>query len=210
MIRVIVIAPTPATRAGLRAWLAADPEIVVIGETARLSDVIELPIDAEVLVLTADVASSPDLGQVLESLHPNAALLLLADEPQVSRAIPTLPVRAWGLLPPDTSQEELVAAVRAIHEGLLVGAPALLRPLLAEPGPTGPAQRQTLIEALTGRETEVLQLMAQGLANKQIAGSLGISAHTVKFHIASMYTKLGVASRTEAVRAGVRNGLIVL
>jgi DNA-binding NarL/FixJ family response regulator len=66
------------------------------------------------------------------------------------------------------------------------------------------------IEALTERELQVLQLLAQGLANKQIAITLGISDHTVKFHVSGIYAKLGAASRTEAVRLGVRQGLIVL
>jgi DNA-binding NarL/FixJ family response regulator len=67
-----------------------------------------------------------------------------------------------------------------------------------------------LIEELTARESEVLQLLAQGLANKQIALALGISEHTVKFHISSIYAKLGVTNRTEAVTQGARLGLIVL
>jgi len=64
--------------------------------------------------------------------------------------------------------------------------------------------------ALTPRETEVLQLLAQGLANKQIALALGISEHTIKFHVSSIYAKLGVGNRTEAVRVGARQGLILL
>jgi DNA-binding NarL/FixJ family response regulator len=67
-----------------------------------------------------------------------------------------------------------------------------------------------LIDPLTDREMEVLQLIAQGLANKQIAANLSISEHTVKFHVSSIYTKLGVGNRTEAVRMGVRRGLILL
>jgi DNA-binding NarL/FixJ family response regulator len=69
---------------------------------------------------------------------------------------------------------------------------------------------EPLHEPLTARETEVLQLLAQGLANKQIAVALGISEHTVKFHISSIYGKLEVTNRTEAVRAGARRGLVLL
>jgi DNA-binding NarL/FixJ family response regulator len=67
-----------------------------------------------------------------------------------------------------------------------------------------------LVEALTGRETEVLELLAEGLSNKAIAGRLGISDQTVKFHVASIGGKLGAANRTDAVRLGVRRGLIAL
>jgi DNA-binding CsgD family transcriptional regulator len=69
---------------------------------------------------------------------------------------------------------------------------------------------ESLIESLTAREKEVLQLMAEGLANKQIAMRLSISEHTVKFHLSSLYSKLGVSSRTEAVKRGLGLGLISL
>ena len=69
---------------------------------------------------------------------------------------------------------------------------------------------ETLIDTLTERESEVLELLAQGLANKQIALELGISEHTIKFHVSSIYTKLGVTNRIEAIRLGARLGLIVL
>ncbi len=73
-----------------------------------------------------------------------------------------------------------------------------------------PASEDELFPSLTGRETDVLQLLSQGLANKQIAMLLQISEHTVKFHISSIYTKFGVTNRMEAVRFGVQQGLVVL
>jgi DNA-binding NarL/FixJ family response regulator len=66
------------------------------------------------------------------------------------------------------------------------------------------------VEQLTARELQVLQLLARGLANKQIALQMGISEHTVKFHVSSIYARLGVSSRTEAVRLGVQQGLVIL
>ncbi len=126
----------------------------------------------------------------------------------MARSLTSLPVRAWGLLPPDTGEEELLAAVFAVHEGLLAAAPALMQSLL---GPaTELSDAEELVEELTEREGEVLQLLAQGMANKQIALRLGISEHTVKFHVSAIYGKLGVTNRTEAVRRGARLGLIVL
>lgn len=117
-------------------------------------------------------------------------------------------MRAWGLLSPESSELELIAAVLAVHEGLLAAAPALMRPLL---GPTITREADTeLAEELTERELDVLQLLAEGLANKQIALQLNISEHTVKFHSSAIYAKLGVTNRTEAVRRGARLGLLVL
>ena len=106
-------------------------------------------------------------------------------------------MRVWGILPTDASTEELTAAVRALSQGLIVGTSTLLFDSESEGGPTshGP---------LTDRESEVLGLLAKGLANKQIAVSLGISEHTVKFHVSSIYSKLNVTNRTEAVREGLR------
>ena len=109
--------------------------------------------------------------------------------------------RAWGILPADASADELCAAVHALSNGLIVGTSELLFESEHEPLQRGP---------LTERESEVLGLLSTGLANKQIAAALGISEHTVKFHVSSIYTKLNVTSRTEAVREGLRSGWIVL
>jgi DNA-binding NarL/FixJ family response regulator len=122
---------------------------------------------------------------------------------------------AWGILPVDASAGELIAAVHALHEGLIVAAPYLFSRLLDSRPRAGVALSfdtpdQALVEALTARETEVLQLLTQGLANKQIAALLSISEHTVKFHVSSIYAKLGAANRTDAVRIGARRGLILL
>jgi DNA-binding NarL/FixJ family response regulator len=101
----------------------------------------------------------------------------------------------------EVSAEELCATVHAVAAGLVVGMPALLVP----------ADQSTLARGpLTERELAILGLLSTGLANKQIALELGISEHTVKFHVSSIYTKLRVSNRTEAVREGLRNGWIAL
>jgi DNA-binding NarL/FixJ family response regulator len=105
------------------------------------------------------------------------------------------------VLPADASADELSAAVHALSQGLVVGTSALL--FESESGPLSPGP-------LTDRESEVLGLLSRGLANKQIAATLGISEHTVKFHVSSIYTKLNVTNRTEAVREGLRGGWIAL
>jgi DNA-binding NarL/FixJ family response regulator len=107
----------------------------------------------------------------------------------------------WGVLPTDSSPEELTAAIHALAQGLIVGTSTLLFESESEPLSHGP---------LTDRESEVLGLLAKGLANKQIAVALGISEHTVKFHVSSIYAKLSVTNRTEAVREGLRGGWIAL
>ncbi len=219
MIRIMIVAPALAVRAGLRTLLAEDPEIEVVAEAADLSGAADalpdLTAGVDVWVMVEDalpVAEDAAPGE-LEGLFPDvesSVLLLLEDRGHLARLLPGMTRRAWGVLSLDSSSEELQAAVRALHQGLLVGAPELMGQLLTPPAPEGELLAQRTSEALTERELQVLELLAQGLANKQIALQLGISEHTVKFHISSIYTRLGATNRTEAVRLGVRQGLIVL
>lgn len=204
--RLAILARTPALRSGLRALLGADERVEVLGEAAAISELEEL--DGLDVLLVAGDFSLEALRSTLEDAAAPPALLLLSEDAQAARSLTGLPLRAWGLLPPEASEEELLAAVFAVHEGLLAASPALLQPLL------GPAlvldEADELTEELTEREGQVLQLLAQGLPNKQIALALNISEHTVKFHSSSIYAKLSVTNRTEAVRRGARLGLIVL
>jgi DNA-binding NarL/FixJ family response regulator len=116
----------------------------------------------------------------------------------------------WGALPLDASADELAAAVRALAEGLWAGAPALIQGMFGRLRVGLRLDLEPVVEPLTDRERQVLQLAAEGLANKQIAAALEISENTVKFHLSSLYAKMGVTSRTEAVRAGARRGWVVL
>jgi DNA-binding NarL/FixJ family response regulator len=123
-----------------------------------------------------------------------------------------LRLRGWAIVSPEAPASELQAAVTAAAQGLIVLPTLLLDQLL---GTRGPALVQTLDlgsdlpqEPLTSREQEVLEFLSQGLSNKMIARELQISEHTVKFHISSLYTKLGTSTRAEAVSRGARLGLI--
>jgi DNA-binding NarL/FixJ family response regulator len=109
----------------------------------------------------------------------------------------------------DAGADEILAALRAVTQGLVVLDPAIARlTTLRQPALTPTSAG--LDEALTDRETEVLQLLSLGLPNKTIATRLGISEHTAKFHVGSILAKLGAASRTEAVTLAARRGLLVL
>jgi len=209
VIQVLVVAPTLAVRTGLRALLDPDLDIDVIAEAPGLDDPAALPPGTDVILLSDETVDWQELGHALEGATPIAGLLTLTNQVESAEALTGLPVRAWGVLSLDASEEELVTAIHAIHEGLLVGAPPLLQPLLSRRllvGETAGAQA----DSITEREAEVLELLAQGLANKQIAAVLTISEHTVKFHVSSIYSKLGATNRAEAVRLGARLGLIVL
>lgn len=214
LIRVAVAAQPLAVRAGLRLLLGSAEAIEVVGEAASLEELQPWLLRVDVLVFTEEAATRSGLSGVLQEGECPAALLLVNETTNPIDLFLGLKLRAWGVIPLDSSAEELLAAVRALHEGLIVGAPHMLEALLGRQ-PTVERREavslaEPLVEPLSGREAEVLQLLAQGLANKQIAAALGISEHTVKFHVSGIYAKLGVAGRTEAVRAGVRRGLVIL
>jgi DNA-binding NarL/FixJ family response regulator len=138
-----------------------------------------------------------------------SALLVLTDNADDIQDLMNLHLPAWGVLSMDASEDELGVAIQALAQGLWVGAPALLGSLMDRIALPGMNETDLTAQALTARENQVLQLTAQGLANKQIASQLEISEHTVKFHLSSIYAKLGATSRTEAVRAGARRGLVI-
>jgi DNA-binding NarL/FixJ family response regulator len=215
LVRVMVAAANPALRAGLRSLLAADERLEVVAEARDLSGWPELAHAVDVLVLASPDDPQATLAALPQDLQglPYPAVLLLSDEPGAA-LLGELGLAAWGLLPLEASAEELSAAVGALGEGLLAGAPHLMQPLISNPRRLGPGRNAQDFdhspEPLTARESEVLQLLAQGLANKQIAVALGISEHTVKFHVSAIYAKLGAASRTEAVSLAARRGLLVL
>ncbi len=210
MISVGVVSSILAIRAGLRSLLENSDPIEVIWETPNLAAIEELPVEIDVLLLASPVDELPELERLLGGQPGQLAVLVLTSNSRSEHRLASLPIRAWGILGEDSRSEELSAAIQALHQGLLVGDPALTRPALTQMLFGVGEAVVSLIEPLTERELEVLQWLAQGLANKQIASQLRISEHTVKFHVSSIYAKLGATNRAEAVRLGVQQGLILL
>ena len=203
--RVFVVAPTPMARAGLRSMLdsAEGTGVEAVGGAASLSALEPALVDADVLlVLGEDLIedSAPSLAS-----EDHQAILLLADYEGAIPKLRTLSPQGWGILPPDAPQEELEAAVVAVARGLIVLPGAMTGRLLGNTGEAGVPP-----EPLTSREGEVLGLIGRGFSNRMIARELHISEHTVKFHISSLFAKLGVGNRAEAVSRGARYGLISL
>lgn len=210
MIRVFIIAPTPMMQAGLHALLT-HPDLQIVGTAQTLE---ALPTSAEAIdvVIIADALQLRDGGATL-ARSPQISLVVLDDnaEPVIS-TLQTLDVHGWGIVPLDAPALQLQAAVASVAQGLVV-VPHAFASILAPARRTATLERVILEgtdEALTPREREVLELVGQGLSNKLIARRLHISEHTVKFHISSITGKLGASSRTEAVRQGLRRGLITL
>jgi DNA-binding NarL/FixJ family response regulator len=205
MTRVLIAAPTPALRAGLRALLST-ADIEIVGEVATFAAP-EADLSVADVVLVADIDLLAGAARALGA-EARLAMLALADDDRTAEQLRALPLVGWGILPLDASQAELQTAIHTVAQGLVVLPAALIEQLLRRRGPIAASAQPA--EPLTAREREVLQLVSQGLSNKLIARELQVSEHTVKFHISSIFAKLGAASRTEAISRGARQGLITL
>jgi DNA-binding NarL/FixJ family response regulator len=207
--RVLLVTSSPAVRAGLAALLSGHSGLIVLesGTTpGRVGSSLDL-VEADVMVVALEPGEDPPLP--LRARPDTAARLpgvvLLGDEPTSGWATRALRNGAQGALPRTATADQIVAAVLAVGAGLTVreapdGNTLQTRaPLPTEAHP-----------ALTGREVEILGLLAEGLGNKTIAARLGISEHTVKTHVTSVFAKLGVSTRAEAVANAIRLGLIML
>jgi len=139
---------------------------------------------------------------------PGPAIVGLAEDPTASWAAQALRSGLSAILPRHATAAEILAAVEAASVGLIVLHPGALGSLLSEQLPPAHLAPHSPNQALSPREIEILGMLAEGLGNKEIAWRLKISEHTVKFHISSIFTKLDVSSRTEAVTLGIRLGLV--
>ena len=180
-----------------------ETDLLVVAETATLVEPDPWPSEVDVVVVAGDGLLEEAARAVAE--EGTQAILLLSDDGRSVPVLRTLAPRGWGVVSPDAPPQELAAAVAAAGRGLVVLPRSLTEQLIEDP-----ATVEEPSEPLTAREREVLGLLGRGLSNKMIARELSISEHTVKFHISSIYAKLGVASRTEAMSRGARQGLISL
>lgn len=207
MIRVFAIAPI---RDKLEQLLdSADAS--VIGWAEDLETVDEELADEADIVLVDATETPPD--ELLDSLEETGSLrtarvVVLVGRASAGWVNQALRAGIAGLLPGDVNSEQFVKTLDAVASGLVVVHPGRFQvPRSTENLATGFLET---VETLTSREREVLQMLAQGLGNKEIAVRLKISEHTVKFHVASILGKLGASTRTEAVSIALRRGLILI
>lgn len=228
MLSVMVHAQNSIMQAGLESILRTHPDLSVIGgySTSVLKRVEELQPDVVLLEwLGEDNESVWETLQALTTGLSSPAIVVLDDFEDsdslgdswtssrfanASRATDALKLGVRAILPRNASSDEIIAAVVAAATGLVVLHPDLVEDLLPRNELSVPALPTFPIQALTPREIEVLGILARGLGNKTIAKQLGISEHTVKFHVSSIFSKLNASSRTEAVTLGARLGLIML
>jgi len=208
--RVFIVAESARSRERLEDLLGAR-RIEVAGSASSLENAAEAlgEEDADVLLLEAANVSPEEL---LESLAATGvtremAVVVLVDQAAPVWAGQAVQAGIRGILVSYADAQQLALAIEAAASGLFVSHPNEVR--VRRPSSAGTLTSE-LSEPLTTRERQVLQMLAAGLGNKEIAGRLKISEHTAKFHVASILAKLSASSRTEAVAVGLRRGLILL
>jgi NarL family two-component system response regulator YdfI len=213
VIRVFIVAASPLARAGLQDLLAARG-VDVVGSAESVDFVNDHAPDADVGILLIDTSgdnSEAVLSGVADSdLALETSIVLLTDRPGGVWSTEALRSGVRAILPADVPPDQLVAALQAASAGLVVLHPSDVNAALPAAATATSQSLAELAEPLTRREREVLQMLAAGLGNKEIAARLNISDHTAKFHVASILGKLGASTRTEAVSLGIRRGLILL
>jgi two-component system, NarL family, response regulator YdfI len=212
VIRVFIVGASSLARAGLQN-LFGGGKVEVIGTAPNFESLVgQWPgVEADVVLVDAGgehfESLLDDLGT--SQLVAEVAIVVLSDHIDPGRLAEALRAGVHAVLPSDISSDLLLAALEAASAGLIVMHPVEVEVIFpAAQLPSRPLAE--LAEPLTPRESEVLQMLASGLANKEIAAKLAISEHTVKFHVASILGKLGAGTRTEAVSLGIRRGLVLL
>jgi len=204
-IRILVVEDQRIVREGLRAVLEDEDEIAIVGEAANGQEAIELfaqlQPDVVLMDLQMPVIDGPEATRRIRQLSPDARILVLTTYATDEFIFKALRAGAQGYLLKDASANELLGAIRSIHAGQTLLAPAVAARLVM--GVSAGGQ-----ESLTPRELEVLTLLGQGRSNGEIAAMLAIAPRTAKVHVQNILSKLGATNRTEAVSLAVKQRLI--
>ncbi len=213
MIAVAVLASSPTARARLEALVAARAGLRLASPPRPVAvtgdHVASVRGEADVLLIDAGTQPAEAVLRALPQA-PRLPRVVLADDPGHAAFIRLLRVGVRAILPRDASAEEITAAVEAVAAGLIVLHPSAPPFSVIRAKGARRDLRETGTDPLTPRELEILAMMAEGMGNRAIAQHLGISTHTVKFHIAAILDKLNARSRTEAVTSGMRLGLLMV
>lgn len=209
-IRILLADDHPVVRDGLAAMLSTQPDFAVIGQAASGADAVrqaqQLQPDVIVLDLEMPELDGVEALRQIQAANPSARVIVFTAFDTDERIVAAIQAGASGYLLKGSPRDELFRAVRVVAEG-----GSLLHPVVATKlmnAVRARARRGDDSEALTEREREVLQLVAQGTSNKAIARILHITERTVKFHVSAILGKLGAGNRTEAARMAVKRGLV--
>jgi len=211
MIGVLIFAVDATLRRTLEQLSQKDPAIAIMGIANDRSSLLSLAETSHVDVVLTQEMPSAEMFADLRVLHSDAAWVLLKDPTEGRAALEALGARVSAMLPPVADLVEIIATIRMVGNGLMVFPKQVLAALPSGPNiSNGNLQEADDHRRLSKREIAVLTAMTDGLSNKAIARRLGISFHTVKFHVASILEKLEAESRTEAVFKAAQLGIVML
>ena len=210
VVRILVADDHPLTRDGIRAALALDAELEVVGEASDGQEAVYLAEQVQPDVVLMDVRM-PVLGgigatQKISRTVPNARVVMLTVEETQARVGEAIQAGAAGYLLKDIDARELARAVHLAAEGSAVIHPSLTRQFIEEIRQLTRGEQS--VSSLSAREVEVLQMIAYGSTNREVAGALHISPQTVKTYLERIFTKLGVSDRTRAVAMALKHGIV--
>ncbi|MGH3090072.1 MAG: response regulator [Rubrobacteraceae bacterium] len=206
-VKVLITDDHPVVRMGIRGMISGEPGFEVIGEAENGKQAVELTSELHPHVVLMDLRM-PEMDGVtatekIKKSHPEVHVLVLTTYESDADILRAIESGATGYLLKDTPREDLFAAIRNVAKGKSPLAPEVASRLMQR-------MRSPKEEALSAREIEVLNLVAQGTSNKQIAKELWIGETTVKSHLLHIYEKLGVTDRTAAVTVALKRGIIRL
>jgi DNA-binding NarL/FixJ family response regulator len=215
-IRVIIAEDHAVVREGTRQLLEQEPDIEIVGEAANGAEAVALvegtSPDVAIVDISMPVMSGIEATERIKAVKPSTAVLILTAYDDDQYVFALLAAGAAGYLLKDVPSAEVVRAVRSVHGGEPVLHPAIARKVLARFASEGHREEPSRDDRalLTEREREILRLAACGMSNARIADDLSVSARTVQAHLTHIFDKLAVGSRTEAVIAGLRRGVLHL
>ena len=210
VVRILITDDHQVVRQGLRMFLELDPEMDIVGEAENGAQAVELTgtlaPDVVLMDLLMPVMGGIEAIRQIRDLYPDTEVVAMTSVLEEAAVMGAIRAGAIGYLLKTTAADALCRAIRAAAAGQVQIAPEAAAILLngvrqIDTSPSG-------VDALTGRETDVLRLLARGQANKEIAVSLHIGDKTVKTHVSNVLAKLGVQSRTQAALHAVHIGLI--
>ena len=199
--RVLIVTESPQMQAQLEAAIQSHCSFELQIEEKPAPDIVVVDVDSE---------SDDELIHRFASWPQPPVLVLLVDDADSEWAGSMLGQTVSGVLMRSAGAAEIIATIDAASQGLLVLSRDLLPAVFPDLRVARPPARHVPLEALTPREVEVLEMLAAGLGNKDIARDLAITEHTVKYHLSSLFGKLEATNRTEAVMKAIRDGLIML
>lgn len=211
-IRVLVVDDHPVVRRGIQSLLAEEEDIEVVGEAVNGKDALEqlktLKPDVILMDLVMPEMNGIEAIQHITTAYPEARILVMTSFAADDKVFPSIKAGALGYILKDSDPEDLIRMIRQVYRGELSIHPSIARKVIQELN--RPAKEPLTPSPLTEREVEILQLIAQGVENKEIARRLVLRDATVRTHVSNILSKLQLANRVQATLYALRTGLTSL